>query len=168
MRNPPISPRDELNNGIASTYFQAIVEGRVKCVSASKLKRGKPKFEFVGNFMMIALKLFSDLSVNKDLGVNDFKVLFWILGSVGFDNKIILNQSKISKDIGINARYVGSAVNKMIGMDMIIVLKKHGVLREIILNPRVCFAGSATAHQKAVRKYTQPPKLKQVKLKVVK
>lgn len=76
-------------------------------VRKKKVKRTEP-------FFMIELKSAEDIARDSKLHGTEYKVLFFILARIGYNNQAIVTQTFIAKELGMPQPQVSAAIKKLV------------------------------------------------------
>jgi hypothetical protein len=80
-------------------------------------------------------------------------VLWAILGRVGFENVVIVNQAEIARDLGIRAPQVSRSIRRLVESRLLTPGPKVGANQSYSINPTFFWRGQGRKHQQAAREY---------------
>lgn len=80
----------------------------------------------------------------------DFKVLFLLLDSLDFENRLLINQAAIARELGMHRQHVQRSIKQLLELGALLEGPKIGQNRSYQLNPNLAWKGSATNHRKAL------------------
>ena len=84
------------------------------------------------------------------LSGNDYKILFYLLSKLDFENYIHVSQAQMSKDLSILPPHITRSINSLIDTGAVIKGPKIGRGNTYILNPNFGWKGSARNHRAAL------------------
>lgn len=83
-----------------------------------------------------------------DMSGSDYKVLFYLISRLDFENYIAMNQSEIGRQLSMHKVTVSRAIGRLIAEG--IVLAKDGTPTGYRMNPHYAWRGSGKGHIKAL------------------
>ena len=108
---------------------------------------------FVEGWLAMAQLAAMDLAERrKELGEEGLAVVLMLLGSMGFENYMVISQAELGRRLGMHRQSVQKAIKRLIEMSVILEGPKVGQNRSYQLNPEFGWKGSAENHKKALEK----------------
>lgn len=122
----------------------------------------KPKTRHISEeFVVVFLEALEAVSMDRDLGAQELRVLTFMLGKIGFSNDLKnLNQSEMGKALGMHRSHVNRAIKKLMAKGLITQGVRIGNGHVYGLNPNFAWRGKAAAWSQARK---AAPSLKLVK-----
>lgn len=112
---------------------------------------------FVEGWAAVALEPAKMIAMHKrELGEDGLALAFLMVGSLDFENFILLKQSEIAKQLGMQRPNVSRAMKRLIDINMIIPGPKVGRRQTYRLNPHFGWRGSAKNHHEALKATAGP------------
>lgn len=135
-----------------------IVEGAVLGMFFPKRQNG-----FRGGWVAMAQPALMALA-KSNLGQQDWRVLAAVLARLDFENYILLNQAEIASELGMHRPDVSKALKHLEQLGVLLRGPKAGRSSTFRLDPSFGWKGSATNHQKALKKRMEAVGLSVVKI----
>lgn len=92
------------------------------------------------------------IEYRKVLKTDGMIVLLSLLGTLHYDNDIVIHQSNLSKTIGMRASNFNRALKKLVQLGIILEGPKAGWHKSYRFNPHFAWKGSAKRHKEILRK----------------
>ena len=105
---------------------------------------------FTDGWVAMAQEATKLLAKQKDLGLDGFRVLMFMISVLDFENLIQVSQAELAGELGMQRSNVARAIKRIIGIGALLEGPRIGVHRSYRLNPRFGWKGSAANHVKAL------------------
>ena len=102
---------EERRNEMAKMNFVAMIKDTGEIVAVTQRKKNKNTFE--ENFFMTECSSAEVISADKDLNGTDFRVLWFLLSRINYNNVAILPQVCISEKVNTQHSMVSASIKKL-------------------------------------------------------
>jgi predicted transcriptional regulator len=111
---------------------------------------------FVEGWLAMGQLAVTDLAARrKELGEEGLAVFLVLVGSMGFENHVVISQAELGRRLGMHRQSVQKAIKRLIEMGVLSEGPKVGQNRSYQLNPSLAWKGSAENHKKALASQTK-------------
>lgn len=96
---------------------------------------------------------FQTIAESDDLRGQDYRIMFFLMSILDWNNMLIVSQRKVAKHLGISPVNVSQSIKKLVNLEILEKGKMVGRSYTYKLNPNIAWKGSAKEHHKAIDDY---------------
>lgn len=90
----------------------------------------------------IGVSMTEQAKMERPLTQTEYRVRDWIIGTIGLDNFVHVNQSEVARELRVQRADVSRAIKRLIELEILIQGPKFGRSNSYKVHPAFCFRGS--------------------------